>query len=248
MRRRPSLLLLAAAALAVSDVAPIAAQRVVAVRDVNVRSGQSTASRILGVLHAGDTALLAGTRTVRGYDHVEEPDSTLGWAYARYLRPISDGAPPTGTASSSSVRGSSIIAGCGDHLWRHVYHPSRLIVLRDCVVVRGTIVDATHGREPDGARHEADGDTHAWLRVDAPYRSMLDAGNMSDEGGNLVFEIVCHYRIRQASALAGCGQYRDSTDIPPVGTHVEITGSYVRDANHGHWDEIHPVSKIVVVP
>jgi len=34
----------------------------------------------------------------------------------------------------------------------------------------GTIVDATNGGKPDGVRHEADGDTHGWLKVDPPSR------------------------------------------------------------------------------
>lgn len=32
--------------------------------------------------------------------------------------------------------------------------------------------------------------------------------------------------------------------IPPVGTHVKLTGSWVMDDNHAHWNEIHPVMKI----
>ena len=28
-------------------------------------------------------------------------------------------------------------------------------------------------------------------------------------------------------------------EVPPVGTHVEITGSYALDKEHGGWAEIH---------
>jgi hypothetical protein len=29
-----------------------------------------------------------------------------------------------------------------------------------------------------------------------------------------------------------------------VGTHVTMRGTLVMDTNHGHWNEIHPVSSI----
>jgi hypothetical protein len=139
------------------------------------------------------------------------------------------------------------MTGCGDGLWQHVYHPSRLIVLQDCVTVTGEIVDATKDQaqhQPDGVRHEGDGDTHGWLKVDPPFAKLIDAGNTSDEGGNLVFEIVCRYKVTQADAKPACGVFTDHTTIPPVGTHVAITGTLVREKNHKQWNEIHPVSRI----
>jgi len=239
----------------------IAAQQAVATAAVNVRAGQSTSSRIITHLNAGDTVSLLSATKTSGYYHIEERDSTKGWVYARYLRvitgsttPVTPVAPTTPTttthvgASAPGTPGTAALHGCGDHLWQHVYHPQRLLVKQECVTVRGTIVDATKGREPDGARHESDGDTHSWLQVDAAYRDMLDAGNTSDEGGNLVFEIVCHYTVKQADAKPACNGFADHTVIPPVGTHVEITGAYVQDTNHAKWNEIHPVSKIVAKP
>src|SRR5437763_1364702 len=233
--------------------ATLRAQRVVATANVNVRSGHSTASPIIGRLGIGDTVALLDTTRQRGYYHVEESDQTKGWVYSRYVRLVLD---TTGAAIATShatdatpgTPGTSSLAGCGDGLWQHVYHPHRLLVKQQCVTVRGTIVDATHGRQHDGARHEADGDTHSWIRLDPEFRDMLDAGNMSDEDGNLVFEIVCHYTVTQTDAEPACNGFSDHTVIPPIGAHVEITGSYVQDTNHAHWNELHPVSKIVVKP
>ena len=138
-------------------------------------------------------------------------------------------------------------ASCDASLWQRVYNPSRLRIHNACVVVTGTIVDATHGRRKDGLRHEADGDTHGWLRLDPGQEQYINDGNRLSEEGNLVFEVVCKYRVTQADAKASCQGYTSSIVIPPIGSHVGITGSWVMDDNHAHWNEIHPVSKIEVI-
>jgi len=151
--------------------------------------------------------------------------------------------------NAHGVPGTNDAPGCGDGLWGHVYHPARLLVKQDCVTVTGVIVDATaelkHPRT-DGVRKEADGDTHGWLQVDPEFANLINDGNQSDEGGNLVFEFVCHWKPSQADAKPVCVDYKDDTTLPPVGTHVAITGTLVLDTNHGRWNEIHPVSKIDV--
>jgi len=38
-----------------------------------------------------------------------------------------------------------------------------------------------NGKKPDGVRHEADGDTHGWLKVDSQFQGLLNAGNLSDD-------------------------------------------------------------------
>jgi len=149
--------------------------------------------------------------------------------------------------SQRSADGHKKILPCDDSLWRRVYHPQRLVIKDACISVTGVIVDATHGKRKDGVRHEADGDTHGWLRVDPLFRNLLNAGNLSDEGGNLVFEVICKFRVTQADAKAACMGMQSSVSIPPVGTRVRITGSLVRELNHGHWMEIHPVTKIEVI-
>jgi hypothetical protein len=104
----------------------------------------------------------------------------------------------------------------------HVYHPNRLIGKRQCTTVTGTIVDATNGKEHDGVRHEADGDTHGWLKVDSEFDSLLNAGNKNEEGGNLVFEIVCKFPVTQSDAKTACQNYTEHVTIPAVGSHVQI--------------------------
>lgn len=153
------------------------------------------------------------------------------------------------SASNAGTPGTNDEEGCGDNLWKHVYHPDRLLVKGQCVTVTGVIVDATANQKTkraDGVRHEPDGDTHGWLKVDAKFKKYLNAGNKSHEQGNLVFELVCHYTVEQADAVDSCKKFHDKTTVPPVGTHVAITGTFVQDTNHGTWNEIHPVSRIEV--
>src|ERR1700719_2819424 len=133
---------------------------------------------------------------------------------------------------------------CDPTQLQHVYKPARLVVKTKCIEVTGTIVDATNGKRKDGVRHEADGDTHGWLQVDTQFQNLLNAGNKSSEGGNLVFEIVCKYKVTQADAKAKCKGFTSSITIPPVGSHVRIVGQYVQDQNHAKWMEIHPVTSI----
>src|SRR6266852_9278966 len=132
-----------------------------------------------------------------------------------------------------------------------VYKPQRLIVNNNCVAVTGTIVDATASQskhQPDGVRHEQDGDSHGWLKVDSQFQNLLNAGNASDEGGNLVFEIVCRFPVTQTDAQTACKGYKDKIQLPKVGSHVRIVGTYVQDTFHAKWNEIHPVTSITVIP
>lgn len=135
---------------------------------------------------------------------------------------------------------------CDPALWKHVYNPSRLIVKSQCVSVTGTIVDATHGKRKSGVRREADGDTHGWLRLDRGQEKFLNEGNKSDEDGNLVFEIVCLYPVTQSDAKSACKNYKSNIHLPPVGSHIKMTGSWVQDTNHAKWNELHPVTSITV--
>ena len=241
-----SLILVALAA------APAAsAQTVTVVRNVNLRPDPSSEYPPLRTLTPAEPPLrLLEARPESGYYRVVTAGGDTGYVWARFVRVT---ATPAVAADSvhpgPGVAGSADMVGCGHGLWRHVYHPSRLLVLQDCVTVTGVIVDATANQathEPDGVRHEADGDTHGWLEVDPQYANLINAGNRSNEDGNLVFEIVCRYRVTQADARPACSGFRDSLAIPPVGSHVAITGTLVREKNHAHWDEIHPVAGIVV--
>lgn len=225
----------------VSCSACIWTQEATAKRNLVVRRDPSKSSPIIDHVVKDDRLTLVGTTADNGYYHVKTEQDVIGWVLASAVNvsqsPVTPPTPPTQPQPSGQ---------CDDTLWSHVYHSNRLIVHQNCVSVTGTIVDATNGREPDGVRHEADGDTHGWLKVDPPFQALLNAGNNSNEGGNLVFEIVCKYPVTQADAKAACSNYQNKVTIPPVGSHVRIVGVYVQDTFHAQWMEIHPVTSIAV--
>ena len=220
---------------------PLFAQEAVVTRATsNLRSDPSTTAPPEAVLHAGDQVTILDPTKEHGYYQVRTANGTEGWVYAKNIHIIAS--PPAAPTTSTGA------AHCDASLWNHVYHAYRLIVKQACIAVTGTIVDATKGKEPDGVRHEKDGDTHGWLKLDPQFQNLLNPGNMSKEGGNLVFEIVCKFvPPTQPDAVSSCVNYTSNIAIPPVGSRVKIVGSYVRDTNHSQWMEIHPVTSIKVI-
>ena len=237
----------AAIALAVCLLNYAAAQEAIVRRDTNLRLTPSTNEPPEAKLHQGDKLTLLDPTPEHGYYQVKTRDGKDGWVFSRSIHVLqSPSSSQPATDPEHPTTGGP--AQCDDTLWSHVYHPHRLIVKQPCIAVTGTIVDATSGKEPDGVRHEPDGDTHGWLKVDSGFEDLLNAGNMNNEGGNLVFEVVCRFPVTQPDAQAACANFTNAIKVPPVGKHVQIIGSYVRDTNHAQWMEIHPVTSISIIP
>lgn len=220
----------------------ILAQQATADRNVILHRDPSKASPTVEHLVKGDRMVLVDATAQAGFYHVKTEDDQIGWVWSKYIS--------VSQASTLPTDGTPTDAQCDASLWNHVYHPQRLIVKQQCISVTGAIVDASKGSrpEPDGVRHERDGDTHGWLKADPEFQNLLNAGNMTAEDGNLVFEIVCKYPVTQPDAKAACKGYKSAVVIPPVGSHVRIVGTYVQDTFHKQWMEIHPVTSITVIP
>jgi hypothetical protein len=222
------------------------AQNAAVNRNAILRRDPTITSPVLEHLPQGARLMLVDAKPDNGFYHVRTEDDQVGWvtikAVALSKAPLKPAPPsPPGPLPPPAT-------GCDSTLENHVYHPTRLIVRLPCLAVTGTFVDATAGKEPDGVRHEPDGDTHGWLKLDPEFQNLVNAGNISDEGGNLVFEIVCKYPVTQADAKAACQGYTDHVTLPTVGSHVRILGAYVQDTFHAQWMEIHPVTSITVIP
>jgi hypothetical protein len=215
-----------------------AAQTATVKKNVNLRADATISSAVIELLKPGATLTVVASAKQGGFYHVKTEDGRQGWVWARNIS----------IQNATGFQANAVGAQCDPSLWNHVYNSKRLIVKQECIAVTGTFVDDTKGKKRDGVRHEADGDTHGWLDVDPQFKNLLNAGNLSDEGGNLVFEIVCKYHVTQADAIPSCSSYHATVQLPPVGSHVRIIGTYVQDTNHSRWMEIHPVTSIEVLP
>lgn len=125
---------------------------------------------------------------------------------------------------------------CDQSLWQHVYRPERLQVVESCKTVTGKI---------EKIRPEKDGDLHILLKLDEGQEHLLNKRNYQQQKGNLVLEPICVGEITQSNAIEPCEGYKNIVEIPGIGDHVKVTGSYVLDTDH-MWMEIHPVMKIEV--
>jgi len=125
---------------------------------------------------------------------------------------------------------------CDASLWQHVYKPERFTVWKRCTSVTGVI---------KAMKKEADGDFHIQMKIDAGQRGFINQRNIDAQKGCLVLEIICFNPVKQADAKQICKNCPENVEIPKVGDHVKVTGSFVKDleGNHG-WNEIHPVSSI----
>jgi SH3 domain-containing protein len=212
---------------------------------VILRRDPTTSSPALEHLSKGTRLTVVDEAPDSGFYHVRTEDDRVGWVFGKYVNLSTAEAPATPTAPSTTPS-----TECDPSISTHVYHPNRLIVKQDCIAVAGTIVDATAPQskhQADGTRHEKDGDTHGWLKLDSGFENLLNSGNMNDEDGNLVFEIICRFPVTQTDAKVGCQGYTDRVSLPPVGSHVRVVGRFVQDTFHGQWNEIHPVTSVVVI-
>jgi hypothetical protein len=229
----------------------VRAQQATTSHNVNLRRDPSTSSPVLAHLAKGARLVVVDSKPDSGFYHVRTEDDQVGWISVKCVTVYAPATPTRPSTPAPPAAPPPSASGCDSSIAAHVYHPNRLIVKQDCLAVTGIIVDATANqaiKEPDGVRHEADGDTHGWLKVDAEFENLLNAGNLGAESGNLVFEIICKYPVTQADARAACQGYTDHVALPPVGSHVRILGQFVQDTFHAQWNEIHPVTSITVIP
>lgn len=126
---------------------------------------------------------------------------------------------------------------CDTSYWKYVYNPERLQVIDKCKTVTGVIEESDANE---------DGDQHMLLKLDAGQENLLTKRNMKKKQGDLVIEAVCANTPTQKKVGNTCEGYINKIQIPRLGEHVKVTGSYVIDSHNG-WAEIHPITKIEVL-
>jgi hypothetical protein len=129
---------------------------------------------------------------------------------------------------------------CDPSLWPHMHDVQRIKIVKPCQTVSGVI--ATVGTSDDG-------DIDMQLTLDAGFGNLLNSANISKLNGNLQIEAICQARVHDdvPDALRTCANFTGTVPIPALGTHVQVTGVYVLDSDHG-WMEIHPISALTRAP
>jgi hypothetical protein len=159
--------------------------------------------------------------------------------FNRLLFPHKD-LEPAGVGNIKPNNNSSTVASgkCDQSLWNHVYQSYRLQVVNRCITVSGII-------ESIGA--ETDGDSHIRVKLDSQFAKLINSANIQGQFGDLVVEPICQHSVIQPNAFFACIDFHQNINIPPIGTHVKVTGSYVLDTWHDKWAEIHPVTSILTL-
>ena len=128
-------------------------------------------------------------------------------------------------------------SACDPNIWKYVYDPTRLEVVDKCMTATGVIKESSA---------DDDGDQHMLLKLDAGQENLLKKKNIKKKNGYLVIEAVCMNNITNPKVGGACTGYVNHVQLPKMGDHVKVTGSYVIDSHNG-WAEIHPISKIEVI-
>ncbi len=143
----------------------------------------------------------------------------------------------TGSSKVPELKDSNTTIDCDTSLWKYVYNPERLHVIDKCKTVTGVIEESNA---------DEDGDQHMLLKLDSGQEDLLTKKNTKKKQGDLVIEAVCANKVMLAKVGNTCKGYINHIQLPKVGDHVKVTGSYVIDTNNG-WAEIHPITKIEVL-
>ena len=115
-----------------------------------------------------------------------------------------------------------------------VFLPTRLHIVNPCITATG-IIKSIHV--------ENDGDFHIKLLADN--NSLINQANIKFENGDLVLEAICQNPVSRSEVGSACDNFNHpALSIPPVGSHVAVTGSYVLDTRNNNWAEIHPITSI----
>jgi hypothetical protein len=100
-------------------------------------------------------------------------------------------------------------------------------------------------------RFPADGDAVMALTLDKPYSNMVTVGNFNDKmKGGIWVELICQKPMNLTTVepfkIGSCKGYNGPVfNLPKLGDHLTVTGTYIIDVREGGHAEIHPTSRVV---
>lgn len=134
-----------------------------------------------------------------------------------------------------------------DPLWAGIGVPDRLQKMQENVSMTGTVV----GVKPHWA---PDGDMVFALRPDPPNDVLVNEHNKAQEkmAGGIWIEGICQ-KPNKSTAVYHVGDCMKGGpfphfELPELGDHLWISGTYVLDIREGGHAEVHPLSKMVKIP
>lgn len=127
---------------------------------------------------------------------------------------------------------------CDATLIAHLHDAQRLQIMQPCMTVSGVVMDQ-HASD--------DGDYDVPIAPDPQFANLLNNGNKTKLNGWLQVEVICQAPIHPdvPDSYRACANYTGKVTVPPVGAHIQATGAYTLDNDHG-WMEIHPASVITI--
>ncbi len=124
-----------------------------------------------------------------------------------------------------------------DSISSHVYNPSQLTIVKQCVTASGTV---------DRAIPEDDGSLQIGLVLDPVYTNLTNSANVQYQNGELVVIIICNDVPYLPAAVTACQNYTNRILAPNIGDHIIVKGPLVNDTQHNNWAEIHPVYSLTI--
>jgi hypothetical protein len=148
--------------------------------------------------------------------------------------------------SNISTTNSTISSkGCNSSLWNFIANPpGRFKILNQCVTVTGTVISINP---------QPDGDTDFPLALDPVYKNIVTKANFNPVmKGGIWSEMICQhpetsYEVEPFKRGECNGFNGPFFNVPQVGQHILVTGTYLLDLREQGHAEIHPVSSIELV-
>jgi hypothetical protein len=149
-------------------------------------------------------------------------------------------------ATSNKTINSTISSnGCNSSLWNFIANPpGRFNIINQCVTVTGTVLSINP---------QPDGDTDFPLALGPPYKNMVTNANFNSVmKGGIWSEMICQRPETspevQPFKRGECNGFNGPLfNVPQVGQHIRVTGTYLLDLREQGRAEIHPVSSIELI-